>query len=177
MFLSTQLTVLHENIISLCLGLNCSLSTLKSPTLYFIVMLLLSHVYSCLGDGLYHDLQVSQFCIPYAFSESTLLRLPWLILPCLLPKFPYLLLSPHSVTYSKGDNTTGCYYIDYYVYLDMHEIICFMYNIYSTYTDVLCVDDMILDACPCMLLAIHCMYFYWVIVHTIVLLQILNASI
>ena len=42
-----------------------------------------------------------------------------------------------------------------------------MYNIYSIYTDALCVDTVMLDVCSCMLLSTHCMSFYRVIVCTV----------
>ena len=39
-----------------------------------------------------------------------------------------------------------------------------MYNIYGIHTDTLLVKGMILNVYLYMLLATHCMYFYWLIV-------------
>ena len=58
-------------------------------------------------------------------------------------------------------------YVIYYMYFGIHILICFMYNIYSIYTDALCVDCVILDVYPCMLLATFCAYLYWVLFCTV----------
>ena len=60
----------------------------------------------------------------------------------------------------KEDNTT---YGIYYVYLGIHTIICFMHNICSIYRDA-CMKNMVIYVCLCMIMAICCIHFYWVIV-------------